>query len=177
MEILSLKRPNDGALMLTRLFASLRGFLYAACFVWIWWRVVVYARAWDARIAFSIPEWLRVPGMILVILGSIIALSCVATFAFVGKGTPAPFDAPREFVAVGPYQYVRNPMYIGALAVIIGAGLMIRSPSALGVGLFFVFLAHLFVLIYEEPTLEQKFGASYTQYKATVNRWLPRIPK
>jgi protein-S-isoprenylcysteine O-methyltransferase Ste14 len=163
--------------MLTRLFASLRGLFYAGCFLALWWWVVARARSMDSRISFTIPEWLRIPGMVLVILGSIIALSCVAAFALVGKGTPAPFDAPREFVAIGPYQYVRNPMYVGALSVIIGAGLIIRSPAALGVAGVFVFLAHLFILIYEEPTLERKFGESYTRYKATVNRWLPRVPK
>lgn len=163
--------------MLTRLFASLRGLFYAGCFVALWWWVVTRARSWDSRFSFTIPDWLRIPGMILVIVGACIALACVAMFALVGKGTPAPFDAPREFVAVGPYQYVRNPMYLGALSVIIGAGLMIRSPAALGVALVFVFLAHLFVLVYEEPHLEDKFGQSYTQYKETVNRWLPKASK
>ena len=31
----------------------------------------------------------------------------IASFALVGRGTPAPFDAPREFVAAGPYRWVQ----------------------------------------------------------------------
>jgi protein-S-isoprenylcysteine O-methyltransferase Ste14 len=68
-------------------------------------------------------------------------------------------------------------MYLGAVAIIVGAGLMLRSPSAVAVALFFVALAHVFVLLYEEPTLEQRFGESYLRYKTSVNRWLPRSPK
>lgn len=162
--------------MLTRLFAVLRGLAYASGFVLLWGWVVASVRPLDARIALSIPGWARVPGLVLAIVGAAVALWCIGAFALVGRGTPAPFDAPREFVAVGPYRYVRNPMYVGAAAVILGAGLMLRSPSAIAVALFFVVLAHVFVLLYEEPTLEERFGKSYSRYKASVNRWLPRSP-
>lgn len=161
---------------MVRVLAALRGLVYASAFVLLWWWVVASVRPLDARMAISIPEWLRVPGLVLIVLGAVLALSCVAAFALVGKGTPAPFDAPREFVAAGPYRYARNPMYIGAIAVIMGAGLMLRSPSAFGVALVFLALAHLFVRIYEEPTLERRFGASYRDYKNSVNRWLPHRP-
>jgi protein-S-isoprenylcysteine O-methyltransferase Ste14 len=160
-----------------RLFAAFRGIVYASAFVLLWWWVVSLVRPYDVRVALSIPEWVRVPGVAIAIFGAAIDLWCIGAFALVGKGTPAPFDAPREFVAVGPYRYVRNPMYLGAAAVIIGIGLMLRSPSAIAVALFFVTLAHIFVLLYEEPALERRFGKTYLQYKASVNRWLPRIRK
>jgi protein-S-isoprenylcysteine O-methyltransferase Ste14 len=159
--------------MLTRLFAAIRGFIYATAFVFTWWWIVAFMRPLDVRFSFSIPEWLRIPGSVIAIFGALIAFSCISVFAFFGKGTPAPFDAPREFVAVGPYKYVRNPMYLGAVLVIVGAAFILRSPSALGVAVFFIVLMHIFVLVYEEPTLEHKFGNSYLAYKARVHRWLP----
>jgi protein-S-isoprenylcysteine O-methyltransferase Ste14 len=161
--------------MFTRLFAAIRGFIYSSGFVFIWWWLVAFMRPLDVRFGFAIPDWLRIPGIILAIFGAMIALSCISAFAFFGKGTPAPFDAPREFVAVGPYKYVRNPMYLGAVLVIIGVSFILRSPSALGVALFFITLMHLFLLIYEEPTLEHKFGNSYLEYKCRVHRWLPQV--
>jgi len=41
-------------------------------------------------------------------------------FARIGRGTPAPIDAPRKLVVRGPHRYVRNPMSLGVLAVILG---------------------------------------------------------
>jgi protein-S-isoprenylcysteine O-methyltransferase Ste14 len=158
---------------LTRSFTALRSAIYSCGFVFLWAWAVAAARAFDRRIPLEIPPWLQVPGLILAACGAVIALWCITTFTIRGKGTPAPFDAPREFVAVGPYAYVRNPMYLGALAVIVGAGLMLRSPAAVGVGLLFITLMHLFVIVYEEPTLERQFGESYRKYKLSVRRWLP----
>jgi len=163
--------------MLTRLFAAVRGLIYASAFVWLWWWVVASARPLDRRIALSIPSSLRPVGLVLVALGGLLALTCVLSFALVGRGTPAPFDAPRDVVAAGPHRWVRNPMYLGALLVLFGVGVLLRSPAALAVAVGFFALAHLFVLLYEEPTLERRFGASYRRYRSEVRRWLPRPPR
>ena len=144
--------------MLSRLFAALRGLIYASLFVWLWWWVITLARPLDRRIPVRIPAVAQPLGLALATFGGVLALTCVISFAAVGVGTPAPFDAPRRFVATGPYRWVRNPMYLGALLVITGVGLYLQSASALLVGVFFVLLAHLFVLVYEEPTLESAFG-------------------
>lgn len=161
--------------MLLRLFALARGLAYAAAFVALWWWVVDSARRLDPRIGLTLPCWAPALGLALVVLGAAVTLSCVVTFALAGKGTPAPFDAPRDFVAAGPYRFVRNPMYLGAAAVIAGAGLLLRSPAAAAVAILFLALTHAFVLLYEEPTLERRFGDSYRRYKGRVRRWLPRV--
>jgi protein-S-isoprenylcysteine O-methyltransferase Ste14 len=151
-----------------------RSFVYASAFVLLWWWVVSFARPLDSRIPLSLPDWARFPGLVIAGIGALVALWCIAAFTFVGRGTPAPFDAPREFVAVGPYRFVRNPMYLGGAAVLFGAGLVLRSAAAFAVTILFLLLAHGFVLAYEEPTLESRFGESYRRYKASVNRWIPR---
>ena len=61
--------------------------------------------------------------MIMVAIGTAMALWCVFAFVFIGKGTPAPFDPPRKLVVRGPYRFVRNPMYIGAGMTLAGAAL------------------------------------------------------
>jgi protein-S-isoprenylcysteine O-methyltransferase Ste14 len=98
---------------------------------------------------------------------------CVVVFVTAGRGTPAPFDAPRRFVAVGPYRAVRNPMYLGAVSLLTGVGLWIRSPAIVVLAVAGLGLAHVFVLLYEEPTLEREFGREYREYRERVNRWLP----
>jgi len=156
-----------------RLLAALRSLFYAAFFVLLWTWVIASVRPLDAGF-IAIPAWAWWPGVVLAVLGALLVAACLAAFVLVGVGTPAPFDAPREFVAAGPYRWVRNPMYLGAMAAIAGAGLILRSPATLGVAVGFFLLVHLFVVLYEEPTLERRFGAGYLAYKRRVNRWWPR---
>ena len=106
-------------------------------------------------------------------LGAALALACGAAFVVAGRGTPAPFDPPRELVPVGPYRFVRNPMYVGAAALLMGFGLFERSLAILALAVAGLILAHLFVVFAEEPGLERRFGDSYRSYKASVRRWIP----
>jgi protein-S-isoprenylcysteine O-methyltransferase Ste14 len=110
------------------------------------------------------------------VAGGALALWCIVTFALVGRGTPAPFDPPRKLVAQGPYRYVRNPMYLGALFALCGAALFYRSIPLFGYAALFLLATHLFVVVYEEPTLACLFGSEYEKYRPRVGRWLPRGP-
>jgi protein-S-isoprenylcysteine O-methyltransferase Ste14 len=158
------------------MFVAARGVIYSAGFVFLWAWLAVSIRPYDALLPFIIPTWLQPVGLVISILGAFVAVWCIATFVTKGRGTPAPFDPPMEFVAVGPYRYLRNPMYLGGLCVIAGAGLVLTSPAIIVLALLFVLIAHLFVLVYEEPALERRFGSNYLNYKSSVPRWLPRLP-
>ena len=160
-----------------RAFVVVRGVLYASLFVLLWGWLAISVRRYDGALPFVIPDWLRPLGFIVGVLGALVALWCIATFVTRGQGTPAPFDPPRVFVASGPYRFVRNPMYIGGFGVMAGAALIVGSPAILFLALAFLAALHLFVLLYEEPTLERSFGSSYLHYKATVRRWLPGRPR
>lgn len=159
-----------------RMLVVLRAALYASAFVLLWAWLAASVQPLDARLPFTIPLWARPLGLALVLTGALLALWCITTFVAKGRGTPAPFDPPREFVAAGPYRYVRNPMYIGGFGVLLGAGLALRSPSIIGLAFLFLLLTHLLVLLYEEPALASRFGEPYLQYKSSVHRWLPRSP-
>ncbi len=153
---------------------ALRGIVYMSGFVllwgWIAWRVRVY----DRSLGIVLPAWTEWPGLILVIAGAILAFTCLGIFIARGRGTAAPFDPPREFVALGPYKRVRNPMYVGGITLLVGFGLYLHSFSILLLALPVFFLAHLFVVFYEEPDLARRFGASYEAYCKAVPRWFPR---
>ena len=116
----------------------------------------------------------QVAGLLLGASGAALALTCILTLVFVGSGTPAPFDPPRRLVVRGPYRLVRNPMYLGAGLALSGAGLFYQSIPLLGYAGVFLLITHLFVLLYEEPTLRQTFDGDYEAYCRQVGRWWPK---
>jgi protein-S-isoprenylcysteine O-methyltransferase Ste14 len=111
------------------------------------------------------------------VLGFAVALRCVWDFGRTGHGTPAPIAPPQRLVVVAFYRHVRNPMYVGfavgwiGLWVVFGHAnlLSIAAVAAVALGV------HLFVILYEEPTLRRKFGAEYAEYRRNVRRWWPRL--
>lgn len=116
-------------------------------------------------------------GMVVGASGAVLAIWCVLAFAFIGGGTPAPFDPPRRLVVRGPYRVVRNPMGIGAGLVLAGATLFYRSWPLLCYTVLFAVMLRFFVVWYEEPALRQKFGPAYEAYRRQVGRWWPRKPE
>ena len=159
-----------------RLFAALRSAVYATAFLGLWAWLALQVRGFDARMGGELPGWTRLVGLVFLAAGGALILTCVGTFVLLGRGMLALFDPPRRFVAVKPYRVVRNPMYIGGLAMLAGFGLWRQLPAMflfIGVGALTI---HLFVILVEEPGLEHRFGESYLAYKRAVNRWLPRRP-
>ena len=160
------------------MLALVRALTYAALFIGFF-LVFVPQRILHAT-GIVRPPWIgpaQMAGLELVALGGGLAVWCVMTFALVGKGTPAPFDPPRKLVIAGPYRWVRNPMYLSALLLLVGESMLLEAPVLLGYAAAFFLVTHLFVVLYEEPALRRKFGDSYDRFRATVPRWLPRRPR
>jgi protein-S-isoprenylcysteine O-methyltransferase Ste14 len=120
-------------------------------------------------------EWLRVAGAVLIIAGVPVLLECFARFVIKGLGTPAPVAPPARLVVSGLYRYVRNPMYVAVVSIVLGQALLFGSASVLEYAavLWVGFFA--FVVLYEEPTLRRKFGPEFEAYCAHVRRWIPRL--
>ena len=84
---------------------------------------------------------------------------------------------PQRLVIVGFYRHLRNPMYVGfavgwiGLWIVFGHANLLAVAAAATVALG----VHLFVILYEEPTLRGKFGADYETYCRNTNRWWPRL--
>ena len=117
----------------------------------------------------------QISGMIIAAAGWAVALWSILTFAFVGRGTPAPCDPPRRLVIRGPYRFVRNPMYIGAGLALAGAALVYQSWPLLRYTGFFLLATYLFVVCYEERVLRRTFGQEYEAYCRRVGRWWPSV--
>lgn len=158
------------------MFTLIRALTYASLFVALL-LVLVPARLleWSGVSRPGDTGPAQVLGLAVVILGAALGVWCVLTFAVVGRGTPAPFDPPRRLVVSGPYRRVRNPMYLGAILALTGAALYYGSVVLFTYGVIFFLIAHLFVTLYEEPTLTRTFGPEYEAYRSRAGRWLPRL--
>jgi protein-S-isoprenylcysteine O-methyltransferase Ste14 len=116
---------------------------------------------------------LQVIGLAFLCLGLILFVASVRCFATEGRGTLAPWDPPKLFVAHGPYQFVRNPMISGVILFLFGEafGLLSRPHGVWAV--CFVILNLIYIPLVEEPQLERRLGDSYREYCRHVRRFIP----
>jgi protein-S-isoprenylcysteine O-methyltransferase Ste14 len=78
-------------------------------------------------------------------------------------------------VVTGLYRYVRNPIYVAVVAIILGQAALMGDWRLIVYGALLWLFFHAFVVAYEEPTLEQTFGREYEAFRAAVPRWIPRM--
>ena len=130
--------------------------------------LVVFGSLYMDR-AFGFPKLLSGPsgtliGYVLLAVGLVIWAWCVVWF-LKAKGTPVPFNPPRELVTTGPYAWSRNPMMTGVFAFLFGIGFLLHSVSMVFVWMpVFIVLNVLELKMVEEPELERRFGESYIAY-------------
>lgn len=150
------------AILGTLAFLAVPGFVAGLASYWV--------SGWGLRAPFLGIEAIRYLGGMLIGLGLAGLLECFARFALKGLGTPAPGFLPQHLVVSGFYRRVRNPMYVAMLAIILGQALLLGSVALLEYAAFVWLMFHLFVLVYEEPTLRGTFGSDYEAFRAAVPR-------
>jgi len=152
-------------------------------------RSIFFTVIQPGTVAVFIPYWListrqgstfvsnplRYVGLPLILVGGAGLLWCIWEFFATGRGTISPVDPPKHLVVRGLYRYVRNPMYVLVVIVLLGEVIFFMSLPVLIEAFAFVVLANLFVRLYEEPSLRRRFGESYNRYTQTVGRWIPRF--
>jgi protein-S-isoprenylcysteine O-methyltransferase Ste14 len=156
-------------------FVAFRTLCYMAAFILFFGWLASRVQSWDKSLNVPIPTWIGIIGVFFGAIGALIVFACAGVFITRGRGTPAIFDPPREFVATGPYKFVRNPMYIGGVLLLTGFGLYRCSFAILLFTVVMFLLFHLYVVFVEEPGLQARFGKSYFAYKRSVNRWIPKF--
>ena len=120
----------------------------------------------------GILTWLGLPCFLC---GVAIYLRCAWEFAVRGLGTPAPIAPTQYLVTTALHRYIRNPMYVGVVLTILGEAAIYRSLPLLAYAAAVLAIVHVFVVTYEEPTLQRLFGQSYEEYRQSVPRWFPRL--
>jgi protein-S-isoprenylcysteine O-methyltransferase Ste14 len=119
--------------------------------------------------------WWRYLGIVMVLAGAYPLADSMVRFVHEGRGTPEPLHPTEKLVITGLYRYVRNPMYLGALIMILGQAVFFENWQVAVFGMIAWGASFVFVLVYEEPTLRKKYGAEYEEYCRRVARWVPKI--
>jgi protein-S-isoprenylcysteine O-methyltransferase Ste14 len=129
------------------------------------------------RVREPAPYWapLRLLGALLLIAGLVFVVQAFVRFVVEGSGTPAPIAPTERLVVGGVYRYVRNPMYVSLLAVIVGQALLLGRLGLLLYAAAMWLVTAAFVRWYEEPTLTRQFGGDYEAYRRAVPAWWPRL--
>ncbi|MGY4478138.1 methyltransferase family protein [Bradyrhizobium sp. USDA 3364] len=135
-----------------------------------WW-----ITRWEFQPPFFDLDATRAVGILLILAGLPGIVDSFARFALQGLGTPAPIAPTQNLVVTGLYRYVRNPIYVALVAVILGEALLFGDWRLFLYGALVFVAFHIFVLAYEEPTLRESYGTEYETYCANVPRWLPRF--
>lgn len=94
------------------------------------------------------------------------------TAIFITAWPPAPVFPIRRLVVAGLYRFVRNPMYLGVVAVILGQSLLLGNARVLEYGGLVLLGFHGFVLLYEEASLRATHGNEYEKFCLNVPRWI-----
>jgi protein-S-isoprenylcysteine O-methyltransferase Ste14 len=72
----------------------------------------------------------------------------------------------------GPYRFTRNPMYVGFTLAYMGGALLLNTAWPFAFLPFVLLALSRLVIAREERYLTEAFGASYTEYRSRVRRWL-----
>src|SRR3989454_4442007 len=122
-----------------------------------------------------LPPLVRLLGSPLIFAGLAGIGWCFVLFAK-ARGPQNPVMPPEELVTSGPYAWTRNPIAGSHFLAVLGVALTVGSPAAVAITFLLGVPANLVIRL-EEQGLASRFGDAYRTYRASVPRWIPRIPK
>jgi protein-S-isoprenylcysteine O-methyltransferase Ste14 len=102
-----------------------------------------------------------------------VVLNLAADRAFKEARTSVkPLGETRTLLTDGAFRFSRHPMYLGFVLILLGAAALAGSLSPFFVVLGFSVIMDVVFIRFEEKKLEQTFGNAWSDYQATVRRWL-----
>jgi protein-S-isoprenylcysteine O-methyltransferase Ste14 len=135
-----------------------------------WWLT-----GWQVQTSGPYAIWVRAAGIVVITAGGTVLVAAFVRFVREGAGTPAPVAPTEDLVVGGLYRYVRNPMYLAVVAVIVGQALVLGQPVLLLYAVAVLIATASFVHWYEEPMLAHQYGERYEAYRQAVRPWRPRL--
>jgi len=130
--------------------------------------LLAHVALWGLNAPFGRSTW---GGLAVEALG--IGWMLWAVWRFRVAGTPIrSTERPQRFVDDGPFRFGRNPMYLGMTVSMLGLALKLGAPTLVAAAIVFVAILQLVHIPHEEAQLRSAFGGWYSDYAASVRRWL-----
>ncbi len=121
--------------------------------------------------AFALSGVRSLVGGVIIVFSMLIVGVCGRLF--IKAGTPVrPVSPTTSVVRSGPYQFSRNPMYVGMAGMLTGLAVLLGSPVVVFMLVIAIVVVHFGVVLPEERYLETRLGEVYVEYKRSVRRWL-----
>jgi protein-S-isoprenylcysteine O-methyltransferase Ste14 len=119
------------------------------------------------------PAWRVSLVLNTLLIPCVLGLAATQELATRGRGTPFPFDPPKDLVTTGPYAYLRNPIQTCTFLVLLLLAIALNDiyllASACVALIYFAGIARWHHL----ETAEARFGGEVTVYHRHVRDWIP----
>lgn len=86
--------------------------------------------------------------------------------------TVMPHKAAVHLVTSGPYAYLRNPIYLADVLLLLGLAEVTKNIWLVILAFVFALLVTKLAILPEERHLEARFGEAWRAYAARTRRWL-----
>ena len=131
---------------------------------------------WDVQWSMSVLGIAMLAlGCALVAAAVVVLVRNFVRFVVEGQGTPSPVLQTERLVVGGDYRFVRNPMYLAVVSAILGQAMIFGSFALVLYALAVLAIMAIFVIWYEEPLLQNRYGDEYERYRRGVRAWVPRL--
>ncbi len=130
--------------------------------------VVVWAAelgAWSLRIPSGLAHLF---GSVLIVAGIALAVAAIVTFRSIRRMSGLQVDA---LITSGVYAWSRNPQNLGWGLALLGVALRGKSGFALLLTALFALAIHAYLVLLEEPYLQEIYGDAYRRYRARTGRY------
>ncbi|MHB8585745.1 MAG: methyltransferase family protein [Thermoplasmatota archaeon] len=141
--------------------------------------IIVFGLLIDRALAALGVAAFNLPGA-TVDLGALVALAGVALemwstrTLWLAGGTPNPSWPPPTLVTNGPYRWVRHPLYVARVLIVLGAALALRSGGVLAMALALAAVVAGILVPREERRLAAKFPTGFSAFADATPRFAPR---
>ena len=140
----------------------------------IFWIVIMPLDAQKYGWSAAFPLWLKIFGGIGLLLSSYLIFRSFADNTFLSPLVRIQKERKQQVVSKGVYGFVRHPMYLGGILLLIGTSMLLGSVSGLLIGVLISFLLAARI-VGEEKMLVQGLEG-YADYKKNVKyRLVPLV--